>query len=383
MKIVLAFDSFKGSLTSREVAEAFASGFGNILPHCEICTVNIADGGEGTLDALVESLNGSYITKRVSDPLGRPITARYGIIDNGTTAIIEMAASSGLTLLSPCERNPMETTTYGTGQLIADAIHRGCRKLIIGIGGSATNDGGVGMLQALGYKFLDKHANTLNGGGKILSDIAYIDDTDVIPQLHDIEVIVACDVTNPLYGINGAAYVYAPQKGADNKMVETLDNGLRNYAQQLQSYCNYDVAHIPGAGAAGGMGAGLMAMMNAQLMSGIDMIMNTIHFEELIKDSNYIFTGEGRIDSQTVMGKAPGGVLRMAQKYNIPTYAVCGIVEDCTELQQSGFAYIFATKPESMPFEIAMQHDVAIDNITHTAQHIAKIIMNNNHSQQL
>lgn len=378
MKIVLAFDSFKGSLTSREVAHAFSIGFRRIINHCEVCIANIADGGEGTLETLVEAHDGLYINKCVSDPLGRPVEARYGIIDNGNTAVIEMAAASGLTLLADHERNPMKTTTYGTGELIADAIRRGCSKLLIGIGGSATNDGGVGMLRALGYKFLDAYGNELIGGGEILSDIFSIDDTHVIPALHRTEITVACDVNNPLYGVNGAAHVYAPQKGADKKMVEQLDDGLRNYAKCLQAYCDCDVASIPGAGAAGGMGAGLIAVMKAQPVRGVDMVLDALHFENMIEGCNYVITGEGRMDKQTVMGKAPGGVLRIAQKHGIPTIAVCGIVDDCIELQQSGFAHIVATKPPQMPIETAMQPDIAIQNIIYTSQQVAEMIQARN-----
>lgn len=375
MKITLAFDSFKGSLSSREVADAFKLGFHKVIPDACFTIVSIADGGEGTTEALITTLQGESVDIAVSNPLGMPVVARYGIIDNGATAVMEMAAASGLTLLCPHERNPRLTSTYGTGEMIAHALDRGCRNFLIGIGGSATNDGGTGMLRALGYRFLDKSGNPLTGGGEILEHIATIDDSNAHRYLNEARFTIACDVTNPLYGAEGAAYVYAPQKGADEAMLLQLDNGLRNYARIIENYTGHDIASMPGAGAAGGMGAGFKAFLNARLERGIEMVLNAMHFDLLIADSNLVVTGEGRIDRQTIMGKAPSGVLQAAQAHNIPTIAVGGSVVWCKELHDSPFSYITAVTPSTQALEVAMQPQVAKENIRHTATLIAGKIL--------
>ena len=250
--ITVAVDSFKGSLTSFQVACAVEKGFKKVFPDCVVNKVSIADGGEGTVDALVQTLAGEYVDVMVANPLMRPIQARYGVIDNGKTAVLEMSAASGLPLLLESERNPLKTTTYGTGEMIAHALKHGCRDFLIGIGGSATNDAGVGMLRALGYKFFDRDGKLLHGGGEILEHIAVIDSDNVMPELKEAKFTVACDVTNPLYGPNGAAYIFAPQKGATPKMVEQLDLGLKNFAQVVQRHLGVDISELPGAGAAGG-----------------------------------------------------------------------------------------------------------------------------------
>lgn len=373
MKITLAFDSFKGSLTSHEVAEAFEEGLLSCIPACDICKVVIADGGEGTTEALVESMHGVYVNVAVSDPLQRTITARYGIVDNGNTAVIEMAKASGLPLLAHSERNPLMTTTYGTGQMILDAIDRGCRNFLIGIGGSATNDGGMGMLSALGYRFLDKESNPLPGIGKMLAHVASIDDTLLHPTVKECTFRVACDVTNPLYGENGAAYIFAPQKGADAIMVAELDNGLRNYAQVITQYNGYRIDTLPGAGAAGGMGGGLKALLDAQLIPGIQMVLETIKFDQLIANSTLVVTGEGCIDYQTVMGKAPGGVLQAASQQNIPVAAIGGKVKWCDELRNSNYAAIIPITPDDMPLVEAMKPDIARENVRKAAIRIAQL----------
>lgn len=378
MKVTLAFDSFKGSLTSQEVADAFDAGWRSCMPACEVRKVVIADGGEGTTEALVEALNGTYIDTTVSDPLGRAITARYGIVDNGNTAIIEMAKASGLPLLRPDERNPLLTSTYGTGEMILDALNRGCRNLLIGIGGSATNDGGMGMLSALGYRFVDKQGCRLTGNGEMLAHIVHIDDTEVYKAVREAHFTVACDVTNPLYGTNGAAYVFAPQKGADAHMVAQLDHGLRNYAQVIKEYNGCDIAMLPGAGAAGGLGGGFKALLDARLVPGIDMVLETIKFDHIIADSAIVVTGEGCIDYQTVMGKAPSGVLRIARQYNIPVMAIGGCVKWCDELHNSDFAAIMPITPDDMPLEEAMKPEVAKENVRKTAIRIAQLFNLNN-----
>ena len=370
MTITLAFDSFKGSLRSDEVADAFEEGLRTVLPDCEVRKAYVADGGEGTMEAIVKSLNGSFIETTVSDPIGRAVKARYGIIDNGQTAVIEMAVASGLTLLKPEERNPMHTTTYGTGELIADAISRGCRRFLVGIGGSATNDGGTGMFSALGFRFLDKERNALEGCGGTLAEIVSIDASQAMSELKDCEFIIACDVTAPLYGPNGAAHVFAPQKGANKEMVAQLDAGLRNFASAIYQFNGKDVAHIPGGGAAGGMGAGMYALLNSRLERGIDMVLNAIRFDDIITGSDFVVTGEGRIDRQTVMGKAPSGILRRASAQGIPVIAIGGRVEWCDELRKSGFAKILEASNPDMPKEKAMQRSIAYENMRRAGQQL-------------
>lgn len=369
-KVTIAVDSFKGSLSSAEVAEAFAKGFRAVFPQCEMRKVAIADGGEGTVDALVETLGGEYVEALVSDPLHRPTKARYGIIE-GDTAVIEMAAASGLTLLKAEERNPLLTSTYGTGELILDALNRGCRKFLVGIGGSATNDGGTGMLRALGFRFLDSEGNALQSGGEILEKIARIDDSEVCQEVRDSSFTVACDVTNPLYGERGAANVYAPQKGADAKMVEQLDRGLRNFARVVEEFNGAQIGTLEGAGAAGGLGGGFKALLGATLEHGIIMVLEAMHFDKIIEGSDLVITGEGRLDRQSVMGKAPSGVLAVANLQNIPTIAIAGGVEWCDELRDCGFASIEVVTPEGMPLEEAMQSSVARENVRRIAERIA------------
>lgn len=369
-KVTIAVDSFKGSLSSKEVAESFADGFRTIFSQCEICKVAIADGGEGTVDALVETLGGEYVEVSVSDPLHRPTKARYGIVE-GDTAVIEMAAASGLTMLKQEERNPLLTSTYGTGELILDALNRGCRRFLVGIGGSATNDGGTGMLRALGFRFLDSEGNALQGGGEILERIARIDDSAVCREVRESCFTVACDVTNPLYGERGAAYVYAPQKGADERMVEQLDRGLRNFARVVEEFNGAQIGVLEGAGAAGGLGGGFKALLGAKLERGITMVIQAMHFDKIIEGSDLVVTGEGRIDRQSVMGKAPSGVLAVAKAQNIPTIAIAGGVEWCDELRDCGFSLIEVVTPKGMSLEEAMQPSVARENIRTAAVKIA------------
>jgi glycerate kinase len=371
-RLTIATDSFKGSLTSREVAEAFAEGWHEVFPRCDIRKVCIADGGEGTLETLVEGMGGSYVEVEVHDPLHRPTKARYGIIDAGRTAIIEMASASGLTLLKEEERNPMETSTFGTGEMVADALKRGCRKVLLGIGGSATNDCGVGMFRALGYRFLDANSNELEGGGNVLHKIAEIDDSQRLRALDECEFIVACDVTNPLYGEQGAARIFAPQKGADRKMVEALDKGLRNFACAVERFNGCSIGEMEGAGAAGGLGGGLYALLGARLERGVDMVLEALEFDQIVADSDLVITGEGRLDRQTLMGKAPSGVLAVAQRHNIPTIAIGGAVEWCDELRQSGFSAIECITPEGQSITKAMTPAIAKDNVRRTAKRIAE-----------
>ena len=372
-KIIVASDSFKGSLSSLDVAEAASKAINEVYPRCEVVKVDVADGGEGTMDALRRTLGGEKIWVEVSDPLGRPIQASYVILEDGVTAVLEMAVASGLPLLAPDERNPLKTSTYGTGQLIADALNKGCRKFLVGIGGSATNDAGIGMLQALGYRFSDAKGNILHGCGESLEGVASIDVSSVNPALSEAQFIVACDVEAPLYGPIGAAYVFAPQKGADPAMVERLDNGLKHFSEvALQCLeATEDYSQSPGAGAAGGLGFGFIAFLNAHLERGIEMVLDAIGFDELIKGASLVITGEGRVDSQTLTGKTPFGVLKRAMKQDIPVVAIGGSVTLKPKAAiEAGFAGVYAVTPAGMPLEIAMQPTVASENICNTVRNI-------------
>ena len=370
-QIVIATDSFKVSLSSSEVAEAFAEGWHEIRPDCNIRTVQGADGGEGTMEALVETLRGDYVEVEVHDPLHRIIEARYGIV-NGTTAVIEMAAASGLPLLTDEERNPMKTSTYGTGEMIVDALERGCRNILLGIGGSATNDCGVGMFRALGYRFLDAKGNELAGGGEILARIATIDDSNRAQALDECRFVVACDVTNPLYGKQGAAYIFAPQKGADAMMVEALERGLRNFAEVVKRHNGADIGETEGAGAAGGLGGGIMALLDGRLERGVELVLREMAFDSIIADCDLVITGEGSLDYQTVMGKTPSGVLAAAQRQGIPVIAIGGAVEWCDDLRSSGFVAIECVTPEGMAKKEAMTSVTAKENVRNAARRIAQ-----------
>lgn len=369
MKIVIASDSFKGSLTSVEVAQAATRGIKAVYPDCDVVAVNVADGGEGTVEAVVDALGGQIVHTTVSDPLGRPIQARYGIA--GKKAIIEMAAASGLPLLSYEERNPWITSTYGTGEMIMDAIQRGCSQFLIGIGGSATNDAGTGMLQALGFKFYDFNGKEIIDcrGGR-LQDIADLDDTFVPKAVREAQFIVACDVDTPFCGSEGAAPVFAPQKGADAEMVAKLDAGMTSFAHVIENKYGINIVPVAGAGAAGGMGGGFRAFLNASLQRGIDMVLDAIDFDYTIQGADLIITGEGKIDFQTAKGKTAAGVLTRAKKQNIPVIAIAGCVEICESVKQMGFAGIYPITEEKLPLEIAMQAEVAAMNVEKTVKKI-------------
>ncbi len=362
-KIVVASDSFKGSLSSLEVADAVGIGVKAVLPDAEVVKVNVADGGEGTVEALVAGLGGARVCVTVTDPLGRSVEATYGLLGDGS-AVVEMSVASGLTLLPAEERNPLLTSTYGTGEIIVDALRRGCRKIYVGIGGSATNDGGMGMLAALGYRFYDEVGCLLQPCGAAMSQVARIDATDVMPELSGAEFVVACDVDNPFCGSNGAAYVFAPQKGASPEDVELLDLGLKHFADKILEATGVSIADAAGAGAAGGLGGACLAFLNARLVSGIDMVLDAIRFDEIISDASLVITGEGRIDRQTAMGKTPVGVLRRANAQNIPVIAIAGSVRQCPEVEALGFKTIVAVTPNGMSLEQAMNPLTASGNIT-------------------
>ncbi len=365
-KIVVASDSFKGSLRSGEVAEAVREGVLKVFPEAEVLGVTVADGGEGMTDAVMENTEGEYVTMIAHDPLGRPVEVSYGIIDYGYTAIIEVAAACGLTLLSDEDRNPLEASTYGLGEMIADALSRGCRKFIIGLGGSATNDAGMGMLCALGYKFYDSEGLLLKGCGSSLEEIASIDSSMVIPEVFESEFIAACDVDNPLYGPSGAAHVFAPQKGADETIVKLLDDGLKNFARVVWEFCGKDISETPGAGAAGGLGGALTGFLDADILSGIEVVLDAIKFDKIIAGTDLVIAGEGKIDAQTSRGKAPLGILKRAKAQVIKTIAIGGLVEDCPEVERLGFDTILQTTPPNMPLTTALNPQTAKLNIINT-----------------
>lgn len=372
-KIVIASDSFKGSLSSAEVAACGERAVHRLFPDCKVVQLPVADGGEGTAETLTAALGGQSVTAIVHDPLGRLITARYGWIAQDQTALIEMAAASGLPLLPLEERNPWLTSTYGTGELIRNALERGCHKFLIAIGGSATNDGGMGLLQALGFRFLDAEGKELPGCGGSLQQIQQIDSSGVLVDLAQCQFTVACDVTNPFYGPTGAAYVFAPQKGADAEMVEALDQGLRHFAQLIHTTQGIAIDQLAGAGAAGGLGGGLVAFLNARLTPGIEMVLDALRFDTQITGADLIITGEGKLDAQTCMGKTPLGILRRAQQQGIPVVALGGAVEASEALNQCGFLAVFPILPYPTSLTEAMDSSFTQQNIERTIAQVLRL----------
>ncbi|MDZ7605726.1 MAG: glycerate kinase [Cyclobacteriaceae bacterium] len=351
MLIVIAPDSFKECLSATEVAESIMRGILRIAPDAEIRKIPMADGGEGTVEALVAATGGQIHQMNTLDPLMRPIIAKYGVLGNVEVAVIEMAAASGLALVEPENRNPLKTSTYGTGLMIKHALEQGFKRIILGIGGSATNDGGAGMAQALGFQLLDSKGNEIAPGGGNLHQIAKIDGSNKNPMLANLQITVACDVTNPLCGPYGASAIFGPQKGANTQMVTQLDTALGHFAEIISRDLQREVADFPGAGAAGGLGAGLMAFTNATLAPGFQIISDLTNLEDSIANCDLVFTAEGRIDHQTQFGKTPIGVAKLARKYNKPLIALAGSVGSGTdELHELGITAIFsiANGPISM-----------------------------------
>ncbi|GAB4116560.1 MAG: glycerate kinase [Candidatus Caldatribacteriota bacterium] len=332
MKIIIAPDSFKGSLSALDVAEAIKLGVEEVFPQAIIIKIPMADGGEGTVQCLVDATSGEIRKEKVCGPLGEKVLASYGILGDKKTAVIEMAAASGITLIPEKKRNPLITTTYGTGQLIKAALDQGCEKMVIGIGGSATNDGGAGMAQALGVRLLDKEDREIGFGGRELKRIERIDLSSIDPRIKLTQVLVASDVTNPLCGPRGASHVYGPQKGATAEMVEELDQALNHFAHIIKRDLGKDISEIPGAGAAGGLGAGLIAFLDAELRPGVEVVIEAVRLEETLKDADLVITGEGKVDNQTVYGKVPVGVAKVAKRYKIPVLAIAALIGDGAEL---------------------------------------------------
>ncbi|MBY3790342.1 glycerate kinase [Photobacterium carnosum] len=372
MKIIIAPDSYKESLTAMEVATAIEAGFRQVMPDAEYIKLPMADGGEGTVQSLVDASNGTIIEHQVTGPLGEQVPAFFGIMGDSKTAVIEMAAASGLQLVSPEQRNPMITTSYGTGELILAALDYGVKHIIIGIGGSATNDGGIGMAQALGVQLLDNNGQELGFGGQALAQLASIDITTVDSRLAHIKLEVACDVDNPLCGEKGASHIFGPQKGATPAMVAELDQHLAYYAAIIKRDLAIDVKDMVGAGAAGGMGAALLGLFNAQLRSGIEIVIDAVNLGDIIKDADLVITGEGRIDSQTIHGKTPIGVARTAKKYHKPVIGIAGCLsQDCAVVYEHGINAVFSVVPAVMSLEQAFKN--AAINVELTARNIAAI----------
>ncbi len=376
MKVVIAIDSLKGSLSSMEAGYAICEGIKRAHSDAEVIVRPLADGGEGTVDALVAGMNGKEQTVVVADPLGRPISAVYGIIEESKIAIMEMSAAAGITLVTDEERNPLNTTTYGVGEMIKDAIEKGCREFIIGIGGSATNDGGIGMLQALGFGLLDEEGRQVAYGAKGLKDIVTITSDNVIPQLKDCIFHIACDVNNPLCGSKGASAVYGPQKGADEAMVADMDKWLADYAKLTNEQYNEAVSKdAAGTGAAGGLGFAFLAYLNGSLEPGIDLILEQTKLEEYVKDADVVVTGEGRLDFQTAMGKAPIGVAKLAKKYGKKVVAFAGsVTKDAVECNKNGIDAFFPILRGICTLEDAMKTENARENMMDTVEQVFRLL---------
>lgn len=373
MKIIIASDSYKESLSSLEVASNIEKGFKKVFPHACYEKVALADGGEGTLEAIVNSTTATKIQCEVFDPLKRLVTASYCLIHNEKTAVIEMAEASGLELVSLEERNPLKTTSYGFGQLIKHAITKGIEKLILGIGGSATNDAGVGMLQALGAEFFDAEGKILQAGAHNLTSIAHMNLKPLKDLMGDIEVQVACDVNNVLTGKYGASYVFSAQKGADEEMMEKLDESLSYFAKICQSQLKKEYKDIEGSGAAGGMGFALMTFLDAVLLQGIELVLDEVGLEQKLKGAALVITGEGRIDGQTIYGKTPVGVAKLAKKKNLPVIAIAGSLgEGFEKVYDCGIDMVFDITPSLEDKKTLFKN--APTNLQHTAYNIAKAL---------
>ena len=378
MKIVIACNAFKGSLTSVRAGRIIARAFRRAMPDVEIHEVPIADGGDGTLDCIAAAVASKRVRKKVSGPLFAPLTADYLLIDNGRAAVVEMARASGLALLRREERDTARATTLGTGLLIRDAIERGCEKIIVGIGGSATTDGGTGAAAALGYVFRDARGRALEPRGASLARIRKIDDSSVLDKFKDVEIIVACDVANPLLGPGGAAVMYAPQKGASPAQVKQLEAGLKNLADVAARDLGLNFRNTPGAGAAGGMGFGLMTFLSARLVSGIDMMIEAAGLEEKLHGADLLITGEGRMDAQSAQGKAPFGLLKVAKKHYVPVIAFVGAVQGEAALCRAGFRAVIPIVSGPMPLDHSMAN--AADLLHAAAFRTARLLIVNGKS---
>lgn len=375
MKILIAIDSLKGSLSSLEAGAAIKEGISKVEPEAEIIVKPLADGGEGTVDALVSGMGGKMISVNVTGPLGEKVEARYGMIEKKKLAVMEMAAAAGITMVPQSKRNPKNTTTYGVGEMIMDAVSKGCRDFIIGIGGSATNDGGMGMLEAMGIRFYNENGELLGPYGLDMLRVAKVDTSKMNETLKECHFRIACDVENPLCGELGAAHVYGPQKGATMQIVEQLDQGLERYAAVVKNQLALDHINTPGTGAAGGLGYAFVTFLNGTLEPGTSIILDVIDLENDMTDADFIITGEGKLDGQTAMGKAPAGVAKLAKKHNKIVIAFCGAAaEDALECNKAGMDAYFPILRYPMSLEEAMDKENATKNIKYTAEQVFRLI---------
>lgn len=375
MKIVIAPDSFKESMTAAEVCIAVEAGFKKTFPYAQYVHVPVGDGGEGTVTSVVDATGGEMVEVEATGPLGEKVDAYYGVTGDGKTAVIEMAAASGLHLVPREKRNPCVTTTRGTGELILDALNRGVERIVLGLGGSATNDGGAGMASALGVKFLNVNGEELPVGGEALRELLTIDVSGLDARLLSVKIDVACDVTNPLTGPLGASAVFGPQKGATPEMVGMLDESLKRYAEVVERNLGVAVDELPGAGAAGGLGAGVVAFLDGKLQSGIDLVLDVIHFEDRVQDADLVIVGEGRIDSQTIHGKAPVGVAKRAKTVvdGVPVVAIAGSIgPDYEAVYDHGIDAVFSVMNGVVTLEEALLHGAR--NVKKTSENIARVI---------
>lgn len=375
MKVVIAIDSLKGSLSSMEAGMAIKDGILAAKPDAEIIVKPLADGGEGTTDALIEGMNGERIDLTVTGPMHTPVDAYYGYLKDTNTAVMEMASAAGITLVPDSEKNPLLATSYGVGEMINDAIQRGCRNFIIGIGGSVTNDGGIGMLKALGVRFLDENGEDAGEGGQALAKVARIDVSGMNPLLKECHIQVACDVNNPLCGENGSTYVYGPQKGVTEDMKKTLDEAMAHFARVTSETLENDYMNIPGAGAAGGLGYAFLAYTGAALTPGIELILDAVGLEEELSGADVVVTGEGRLDFQTAMGKAPVGVARLAKKYNAKVIAFAGsVTKEATACNNEGIDAFFPILRGVCTLAEAMDPVAARNNMTATVEQVFRLL---------
>lgn len=373
--IVIAMDSFKGSLRSMEAGEAAARGIRRVWPDASVFVSTAADGGEGTMEALVDGLCGEIVSVTVSGPQGRPVCAQYGVVREKKLAIMEMAQAAGITLVDRDARDPYTAATYGVGEMIAHAIERGCREFIIGIGGSATTDGGVGMLSALGFSFLDAEGKQIAPGAQALDQICTISDADVLPELRDCRFRVACDVNNPLLGENGAVFVYGEQKGVKESEKQLFDDKMAHYANKAAAFSGKDMRMQAGAGAAGGMGFAFLSFLHAQLEPGISLVLSVLQLEEAISRADIVVTGEGRLDEQSARGKVPVGVARLAKKYGCIVLAFAGGVTDGAKIcNEMGIDAYFPVVRGVTDLEHAMQPEIAAHNIEETVEQVFRLL---------
>lgn len=378
MKVVVAMDSFKGSLSSLDAGEAVRRGVLQADPCAQVQVLPLADGGEGTVEAVTMGLGGTLQKVSVTGPLGQPVMATYGILEDGKTAVLEMSQAAGITLIRPEQRNPLYTTTYGVGEMIRDAIHKGCREFLVGIGGSATNDGGCGMLKALGYEFLQENGKEIADGGAGLEKLHHICCEHVLPELRECSFQIACDVTNPLCGTLGCSAVFGPQKGATSEMIAQMDGWLAKYAGLAKEISEKADDTYPGTGAAGGLGFAFLAFTNAVLRPGIQMVLDAVNLREAAKDCDIVITGEGRLDGQSAMGKAPVGVAKLAKEYGAKVLAFAGCVTgDAKECNARGIDAYFPILREVETLEEAMKPEKAARNLEDTVYQVFRLLKMN------